>query len=141
MSDMRIAVMGAGGRMGRELVRAVHALDGCVVAGGVEQPGSPFLGQDVGALAGIGEVGAAILDDPLEVCTKVEAILDFTSPKATLVATTDRRDSMAHAGFGVRAYLTHRFVLRSEYKAYVVFTSRDDNEEIREWKTGFSFFF
>jgi len=64
-----------------------------------------------------------------------------TSPKATLVATTDRRDSMAHAGFGVRAYLTHRFVLRAEYKAYVVFTSRDDNEEIREWKTGFSFFF
>jgi 4-hydroxy-tetrahydrodipicolinate reductase len=84
MSDMRIAVMGAGGRMGRELVRAIHALDGCVVAGGVEQPGSPFLGQDVGALAGIGEVGAAILDDPLEVCTKVEAILDFTSPKATV---------------------------------------------------------
>jgi 4-hydroxy-tetrahydrodipicolinate reductase len=84
MSDMRIAVMGAGGRMGRELVRAIHALDDCVVAGGVEQPGSPFLGQDVGALAGIGEVGAAILDDPLEVCTKVEAILDFTSPKATV---------------------------------------------------------
>lgn len=84
MSDMRIAVMGAGGRMGRELVRAVHALDGCIVAGGVEQPGSPFLGQDVGALAGIGEVGAAVLDDPLEVCASVDAILDFTSPQATV---------------------------------------------------------
>jgi len=64
-----------------------------------------------------------------------------TSPKATLVATTDRRDSMALAGFGVRAYLTRRFVFRTEYKAYVVFTSRDDNEEVREWKAGFSFFF
>lgn len=84
MSDMRIAVMGAGGRMGRELVRAVHALDGCVVAGGVEQPGSPFLGQDVGALAGVGEVGAVVLDDPLEVCASVDAILDFTSPRATV---------------------------------------------------------
>lgn len=84
MSDMRIAVMGAGGRMGRELVRAVHALDGCYVAGGVEQPGSPFLGQDVGAIAGIGDVGAAISDDPLEVCAKVDAILDFTMPAATV---------------------------------------------------------
>ncbi|MGW8369954.1 MAG: outer membrane beta-barrel protein, partial [Gammaproteobacteria bacterium] len=64
-----------------------------------------------------------------------------TSPKATLVATTDRRDSMAHAGFGMRTYITRRFVFRAEYKTYVVFTSRDDNEEVREWKAGFSFFF
>ncbi len=39
MSDMRIAVMGAAGRMGRELVRAVHAMPGCVVAGGTEVAG------------------------------------------------------------------------------------------------------
>ena len=64
-----------------------------------------------------------------------------TSPKATLVATTDRRDQMALVGLGVRTYLTRRFVFRAEYKAYVVFTSRDDNEEVREWKAGFSFFF
>jgi uncharacterized protein YgiM (DUF1202 family) len=64
-----------------------------------------------------------------------------TEPKGTLVATVDRQDSVAHAGFGVRTYLTRRFVFRAEYKTYVVFTSRDDNEEIREWKAGFSFFF
>jgi len=64
-----------------------------------------------------------------------------TSPKATLVATVDREDSLAQAGVGVRTYLTRRFVFRAEYKAHVVFTSRDDNEEVREWKAGFSFFF
>ena len=64
-----------------------------------------------------------------------------TEPKATLVATTDRTDSMALAGAGVRVYLTRRFVFRAEYKAHVVFTSRNDNEEVREWKAGFSFFF
>jgi hypothetical protein len=64
-----------------------------------------------------------------------------TQPKATLVDTLDRRDSIAHAGAGVRLYLTRRFVFRAEYKTYVIFTSRDDNEEIREWKAGFSFFF
>ncbi len=64
-----------------------------------------------------------------------------TEPKATLVATTDRTDSLATAGAGVRMYLTRRFVFRAEYKAHVVFTSRNDNEEVREWKAGFSFFF
>jgi Bacterial SH3 domain len=64
-----------------------------------------------------------------------------TVPKATLVGTVDRTDNFAHAGVGVRTYLTRRFVFRAEYKTYVVFTSRDDNEEIREWKAGFSFFF
>ena len=64
-----------------------------------------------------------------------------TRPKATLVATTDRTDSVAQVGAGVRMYLSRRFVFRAEYKAHVVFTSRNDNEEVREWKAGFSFFF
>lgn len=84
MSDMRIAVMGAAGRMGRELVRAVHATPGCVVAGGVERAGSAMIGHDVGAVAGIGAVGAPISDDALAVCASVDAILDFTSPAATV---------------------------------------------------------
>lgn len=84
MSEMKIAVMGAGGRMGRELVRAVHALEGAVVCGGTEQPGSALIGQDIGTLAGIGAVGAAISDDPLEVIARADAILDFTVPAATV---------------------------------------------------------
>jgi hypothetical protein len=62
-------------------------------------------------------------------------------PKATLVAPLDRSDQTAYAGAGVRAYLTRRFFVRAEYKAHVVFTSRDDNEEVDEWKLGFAFFF
>src|SRR5881392_1049265 len=42
-----------------------------------------------------------------------------TKPKATLVATVDRTDSLAQAGFGVRTYLTRRFIFRAEYKTYV----------------------
>lgn len=64
-----------------------------------------------------------------------------TEPKGTIVATEDRTDNLAHAGVGVRAYLTRRLLFRAEYKTYVVFTSRDDNEEVSEWKAGFSFFF
>jgi hypothetical protein len=38
-------------------------------------------------------------------------------------------------------YLTDRFILRVEYKRHTVLTSRDDNEEIDQWKAGFSVFF
>ena len=64
-----------------------------------------------------------------------------THPKATLVATVDRTDSLALVGAGVRMYLSRRFVFRAEYRAHVVFTSRNENEDIREWKAGVSFFF
>lgn len=62
-------------------------------------------------------------------------------PKATLVQPVDRTDQLAFLGLGVRAYLTRRFMLRLEYKSNVVFTSRNDNEEIDQWQGGFSFFF
>jgi hypothetical protein len=62
-------------------------------------------------------------------------------PKATLVLPEDRTDQLGFAGLGLRAYLTRRFMLRLEYKAHVVFTSRDDNEEINVWQGGFAFFF
>jgi 4-hydroxy-tetrahydrodipicolinate reductase len=81
---MKIAVMGAAGRMGRELVRAVRATEGCVLAGAIEQKGSLALGQDAGFLAGLGKLGVLITDDPLELFAKVDAVLDFTVPTATV---------------------------------------------------------
>jgi hypothetical protein len=62
-------------------------------------------------------------------------------PKATVVQTEDRTDQVAIVGTGVRAWVTRQFLLRAEYKGYVALTSRDDNEEVNEWKVGFSFFF
>ncbi len=64
-----------------------------------------------------------------------------TSPKSTIIQGDDRTDEVGHVGAGLRVYATRRFVLRLEYKSYVVFTSRDDNEEVEEWKAGFAFFF
>jgi 4-hydroxy-tetrahydrodipicolinate reductase len=84
MSAYRIAVMGAAGRMGRELVRTIAAAEGCQVAGGIEPAGSKAVGQDIGLLAGLGELGVKVTTDPLEVIAKVDAILDFTAPAATV---------------------------------------------------------
>lgn len=65
----------------------------------------------------------------------------FTSPNATLVRTEDRTDTTAHAGLGLRVYLTRRFFLRGEFSHYTVFTSRNDNEEFDQWKIGIGAFF
>jgi 4-hydroxy-tetrahydrodipicolinate reductase len=84
MSKMKIAVTGAAGRMGRELIRAVHGREGCALAGAIEREGSIALGQDVGLLAGLGKLGIMITDDPLELFAKVDAVLDFTAPDASV---------------------------------------------------------
>ena len=83
MTDMKIAVMGAAGRMGRSLVSAVHASEGAIVAGACEVEGSPHVGADAGELADIGHIGVPIVADPLELFTTIDAVLDFTSPAAT----------------------------------------------------------
>ena len=62
-------------------------------------------------------------------------------PKATLVQPADRNDQTAYVGAGVRFYWTRRFFLRGEYRSHMVFTSRNENEEIDEWKLGLAFFF
>jgi uncharacterized protein YgiM (DUF1202 family) len=64
-----------------------------------------------------------------------------TTPKATLAVPVDRTDQFAHYGVGARMHLTKRFLLRLEYRRYVIFTSRTHNEDINEWKAGFGFFF
>jgi len=64
-----------------------------------------------------------------------------TSPKSTIIQGDDRTDQVGHVGAGLRVYATRQFLFRIEYKSYVVFTSRNENEEVREWKAGFAFFF
>ncbi len=84
MSDMKLAVMGASGRMGRALIRAIHESKGCIVSGGAEAPGSDAVGQDLGELAGVGPLGVTVTDKPLELFTHIDGIVDFTVPAASI---------------------------------------------------------
>ena len=84
MSKMKIAVMGAAGRMGRELIRAVHGNEACSLIGAAEHEGSLALGQDAGLLAGLGKLGVVITDDAPELFAKADAVLDFTVPAASV---------------------------------------------------------
>ena len=81
---MKIAVMGAAGRMGRELVKTLATIQGCQIAGGIERAGSPWIGQDIGRVADIGDVGVPVTDDALALIAQVEAVLDFTTPAVSV---------------------------------------------------------
>jgi 4-hydroxy-tetrahydrodipicolinate reductase len=84
MEDLHLVIAGAGGRMGLALVRALTETKGCKLAGALEQKGAPGLGKDAGELAGVGALGVKIVDDPRPLMAKADAILDFTSPAATV---------------------------------------------------------
>jgi 4-hydroxy-tetrahydrodipicolinate reductase len=81
---LKLAIAGAAGRMGRELAKIVHATEGCVLAGGIEAPGSPHLGADYGELIGEKKSGVVLSSDAAQVIAGVDGIIDFTIPKATL---------------------------------------------------------
>ena len=84
MSDMRLIVAGAGGRMGRALTRVISETPGAVLAGALEAPGSELLGKDAGVLAGLPENGVKLSADLWSLSANADGILDFTIPGATI---------------------------------------------------------
>ncbi|MEQ9489755.1 MAG: 4-hydroxy-tetrahydrodipicolinate reductase [Alphaproteobacteria bacterium] len=79
-----IVVVGAGGRMGRMLIAEITATDGCRVSGAVERPGSDAIGLDAGVQAGIAALDVAIVDDAAAAIARADAVIDFTTPEATV---------------------------------------------------------
>jgi 4-hydroxy-tetrahydrodipicolinate reductase len=84
MSDMRLVVVGAAGRMGRMLIKAIHETPGCVLSAAVERPGSGVVGQDAGLLAGLPACGVDVTDEALPAFVEAEGVLDFTTPDSTV---------------------------------------------------------
>ena len=72
---------------------------------------------------------------------KVGAGIIQTRPFTTLIQTQDRTDEIVNVGLGVKAYISRQFFIRVEYTNHTILTSRNDNDEVEEWKLGFSVFF
>ena len=97
MSDMRLIVAGAGGRMGRTLIHAIAATPGVVLAGATEAAGAAAIGRDAGELAGIGANGVTIDADIAPLLDVSDGVIDFTTPAATLAyAELAARKGVAH---------------------------------------------
>jgi len=84
MSDMRLIVAGAGGRMGRALTRVISETPGAILSGALEAPGSELLGKDSGVLAGLPANGVLLSADLWSLSAEADGILDFTVPRATI---------------------------------------------------------
>lgn len=81
---IRVAIAGAAGRMGRNLVDVCSHSENvrCTVAS--EQINSPFVGMDAGELAGVGGLQVKIATDLLPLAEHFDVLIDFTRPAATL---------------------------------------------------------
>lgn len=85
MSDQPgIVVTGVSGRMGQMLVRTVQESDAARLVGAIERPGHDWIGKDLGEAMGGAPLGVTVADDPLEPFSEAQAVLDFTSPAASL---------------------------------------------------------
>ncbi len=108
----------------------------------LELTGSQFLGNASNGYAA--ELGLAHVFRPdwrLSPLLTLGTGMIWIVPKSTLVLPDDRADQTAYAGAGLRFYVKRRFFVRAEYRHHMVFTSRNENEEINEWKLGLAFFF
>lgn len=83
MSDMKIGVVGAAGRMGQILIRQIHETPGAVLGGATENDGHPAVGKDASQLAGLEPQKVLIHTDAERLFQDVDAVLEFTIPAAT----------------------------------------------------------
>ncbi|MBN2646538.1 MAG: 4-hydroxy-tetrahydrodipicolinate reductase [Thiotrichales bacterium] len=81
---MRVAVIGASGRMGRQLIAAVVEQKGLQFTAAIERPESSMIGVDAGDLAGIGRLGISVVGSLVEVITEFDVLIDFTTPTTTV---------------------------------------------------------
>ena len=82
---IKVSVVGAAGRMGQRIIYYLSGDDGIKVVGAKESDNHPSLGIDPGILAGEGELGIPITSDIDESCSGADVIVDFSSPKSTLL--------------------------------------------------------
>ena len=81
--NIRVAVVGAGGRMGQMLIEAVAAADDCVLHGAFDRADSVLLGSDASAFTGK-PCGVLVSSEFAQGLAGAHALIDFTRPEGTL---------------------------------------------------------
>ncbi len=81
--QMRVAIAGSSGRMGRMLLEAVAQDGGASLAAALEQAGNPQVGRNAGELIGVPDE-VMISDSPEKALAGCDVLIDFTRPEGTL---------------------------------------------------------
>jgi 4-hydroxy-tetrahydrodipicolinate reductase len=84
MSEVRLVVAGAAGRMGQAVIRASLKTPGVKLVAGLASPNNAKIDVDLGRLVGGEAIGALIGDDPLKAIVGADAVIDFTRPEVSL---------------------------------------------------------
>jgi len=84
---MKLAVSGAGGRMGKRILALAHEHTEVEISGALEAKGNPLVGKDAGENAGIGHIGVPISDNVEEILKDCDVLVDFSSPSASVANT------------------------------------------------------
>lgn len=83
MNDIKIAIAGSAGRMGRALLEALRDAPDLTLVAALERAGSPYLGRDAGELVG-GAFGVPVTDNVPAAMAAADVLIDFTRPEGTL---------------------------------------------------------
>lgn len=92
-----IAVMGASGRMGQMLIKLINDSDAAHLVAVTERAGHDWAGRDLGDCMGGAATGVMVHTDPIDAIVNAQAVIDFTSPDATV----------AHAQLTAQARCVH----------------------------------
>lgn len=82
---IRIAVIGAAGRMGKTNIEAISQAEGVVLGAAIVEPSSSLLGVDAGEMAGVGRNNVVVKGSLAEAKDDFDLLIDFTSPETTLL--------------------------------------------------------
>ncbi len=115
---LKIAVAGASGRMGRMLVQAVLGSGDCTLAGALDLPGSPALGQDAGAFLGQ-PTGVTIGSDLHAAIAGSDVLIDFTRPEGTLAHLAVCRELGVKAVVGTTGFTPQQRALIAAHAEHV----------------------
>ena len=80
---MKIAIVGASGRMGRMLIESALKDGGVELVAAIDQPGTSAIGKDAGELVGM-PCGVHVTSDTEAAIAKADCLIDFTRPEGTL---------------------------------------------------------
>ena len=80
-----IAILGASGRMGQMLIQTIRSSDAATLVAVADRVGSDWVGRDLGACLGAADMGLVVSDDAKATIAAADAVIDFTSPAATVV--------------------------------------------------------
>jgi 4-hydroxy-tetrahydrodipicolinate reductase len=103
MSAVRVAIAGAGGRMGRALLDAATSTDGVKLAAALDLAGSEWAGRDAGDLCSAAR-GVTIGTDPAAALESADVLIDFTRPEGTLAHVRACRDAKRSIVIGTTGF-------------------------------------